>query len=126
MKGEYLSEIVSEDDIKEGALNLIYAPCGSGKTTYALNDLSLYSFANYGNVPLYLIDTVNGKEQLLRSGRTAIDPWTEQEYWYIPGIMKVMTYAGYASMAQNAPDKDPAADTLVICDELHNAIKWSK
>lgn len=65
LKGEYLSEIVSEDDIKEGALNLIYAPCGSGKTTYALNDLSLYSFANYGNVPLYLIDTVNGKEQLI-------------------------------------------------------------
>lgn len=126
MNGEYLSEIVSEDDIKEGALNLIYAPCGSGKTTYALNGLSLYGFANYGNLPLYLIDTVNGKEQLLRSGKSVIDPWTEQEYWYIPGIMNVMTYAGYAFMAQNAPDRDPAADRLVICDELHNAIKWSK
>ena len=35
MRGKYLSEIVDIDDFEENKLNLIYAPCGCGKTTFA-------------------------------------------------------------------------------------------
>lgn len=34
MKGtKFLSELISENDFQPGALNLLVAPCGSGKTT---------------------------------------------------------------------------------------------
>lgn len=126
MKGKFLEYIVKTDDIKEGALNLIYAPCGSGKTTFAKTILSQYSVDNFLCTPLYLIDTVNGKEQLLRGGEIKYNPWTDEPYWELPGVATVMTYAGYYTMASNCPVRDIGGDTLVICDELHNAVKWSR
>ena len=66
MKGDFLSDIIDFDDLgKCGYLNLIVAPCGSGKTTLALNHLA----PMYGNPAraLYLIDTVAGQDQLLQN-----------------------------------------------------------
>lgn len=126
MRGEFLSNIVATDDIKTGALNLIHAPCGSGKTEFAKTKLSQFSRENFLLPPLYLIDTVNGKEQLLKGGEEKYGDWSDEPYWEIPGILRVMTYAGYYTMAANNPKLDCGDATLVICDEFHNAIKWSK
>ena len=66
MDGDFLSNIIVFDELhKSGYLNLIVAPCGSGKTTLALNHLA----PMYGNPAraLYLIDTVAGQDQLLQN-----------------------------------------------------------
>lgn len=128
MEEKYLSEIVDVNDIEKGKLNLITAPCGCGKTTFATDVL-----AKFGNQlhmcenTLYLIDTKTGKDQLLHTGILTENPWTGDEYWEIPGIMRVMTYAAYATIVEAAPKHDYwDSGCMIICDELHNAVKWSK
>ena len=97
MKGEYLKYIVDVDEIKDTGLNLIFAPCGSGKTTFAREVLKDLNPNPWGADMLYLIDGSVGKEQLLRSkGAICTENfWTGKEEWSLSGI-KVMTYAGYA------------------------------
>lgn len=128
MTGEYLSNLVDVNDIECGKLNLIYAPCGSGKTTFAKGKLAKFAKSNYlCGFPLFLIDTAIGKEQFLQSGYVEENPWTNEPYWVVPGIGKVMTYAGYGKLMECAPKYDYVGfDGLVVCDELQNAIQWSK
>ena len=128
MEEKFLSEIVNVEDIEEGKLNLIHAPCGCGKTTFATKVLAKYGNENYGcDNTLFLIDTKTGKDQLLHGGILKENEWTGVEYWEIPGIMRVMTYAGYATLVEKAPKYDYwTQDCLIVCDELHNAVKWSK
>ena len=61
---KYLSELVSIDMLQKDKLNIIEAPTGSGKTYFALNYIPTAIKDAYHKV-LYLIDTINGKEQLL-------------------------------------------------------------
>lgn len=128
MTGEYLSNLVDVNDIECGKLNLIYAPCGSGKTTFAKGKLAKFAKNNYlCGFSLFLIDTAIGKEQFLQSGYVEENPWTNEPYWVVPGIGKVMTYAGYGKLMECAPKYDYVGfDGLVVCDELQNAIQWSK
>lgn len=128
MEEKYLSQIVDVNDIEEGKLNLINALCGCGKTTFATEVLAKYGNKQYGcDNTLYLIDTAVGKEQLLHTGVPRENEWTGIEYWEIPGIMRVMTYAAYATLVAMAPEHDYWTQyCLIVCDELHNAIKWSK
>lgn len=130
MKGEYLSNIINIDDIKNEGLNLIYAPCGSGKTTFAKEKLKSLNenMDVFREELLYLIDGSVGREQLLRSKGARLDYnyWTGEEEWKLPGI-KVMTYAGYAVLNQKAPEHDIwKKNSVIVCDELHNEIAWSK
>ena len=77
---------------------------------------------------LYLIDGRAGKEQLLQSkgSQETINFWTGEPEWHLPGII-VMTYAGYAFLNQKKPEQDTwKIDSLIVCDELHNLVKWSK
>jgi len=64
MKGtKYLDEVIDINEIQSGRLNLIKAPAGSGKTTFTLNTPPKI-FKDKHNM-VYLIDTINGKQQLL-------------------------------------------------------------
>ena len=65
---KWLSEAVHADEIEKGVLNIVCAPVGSGKTTWALDVLSNTVSSKYKM--LYLIDTKNGKEQLLKHPAT--------------------------------------------------------
>lgn len=156
MTGEYLSDIVNLDDIQPGKINLIYAPCGSGKTTFAKTKLLKFyvygdDYLEYGDKVeeyadihwstsfkdhirhtndkiLYLIDSSIGKEQLLQSDGAyqTFNSWTGEEQWELPGFT-VMTYAGYGMLCKQAPDKNRwSSCSMIVCDELHNAVKWSK
>ena len=127
MEEKFLSELVDVSDIEEGKLNLIKSPCGSGKTTFATNVLAKFGNEQYlCENTLYLIDTAVGKEQLLRTGEYMESAYGT-EYWKTPGVMRVMTYAAYATLVDAAPEYDYWTDfCLIICDELHNAVKWSK
>lgn len=128
MTGEYLNNLVDVNDIECGKLNLIYAPCGSGKTTFAKGNLAKFAEEKYlCGFQLFLIDTAIGKDQFLQSGYVEENPWTNEPYWVVPGIGKVMTYAGYGKLMECAPKYDYVGiDGLVVCDELQNAIQWSK
>lgn len=125
MTGKYLEEIIHIDDIRLGELNLITSGCGSGKTTFSIKISKIlnHSLSN----TLYLIDTAIGKEQLKADkGQMFIDSLTGHGYWKIKGIT-VMTYAGFAKLCEVAPEQNLwRENSLIICDELHNPIKWMK
>lgn len=71
MKGsKYLTELVDCSTFQKGKLNLIEAPTGCGKTYFALKHIPslvknpLYKVA-------FLIDTTNGKEQIMKKYHSA-------------------------------------------------------
>ena len=61
---KYLSELIDLSALKIDALNVVKAPTGSGKTYFALTAIpeSIGEKALWQVV--YLIDTINGKEQI--------------------------------------------------------------
>lgn len=132
MTGEYLSNIVDVDDLQENKLNLIFAPCGSGKTTFAKTVMKEVHESYYDSYfhedMLCLIDTAMGKEQLLHSdgAEEMFNFWTDEVYWKLPGIT-VMTYSGYQTLCEKAPEKNLwKENSVIICDELQEEILWSK
>ena len=71
MKGSrFLTELVDCSTFQKGKLNLIEAPTGCGKTYFALKHIP-----SLVKKPLYkvafLIDTTNGKEQIMRKYHSA-------------------------------------------------------
>ena len=52
---KYLQDVINIDDLKTGKINIIEAPCGSGKTTFAIRKLQEH-FRRC--TTLYLTDTV--------------------------------------------------------------------
>lgn len=150
MKGETLSElIIIDEDLKQGSLNLIEAGCGAGKTYFAVEKLA----KKYGaDKTVFLIDTVAGKEQLLKE-RDCIE--LREKYWseiqrdymkdnfehecitqetiqaferWLDDQITVMTYGQFAYWC----DRDMSSVTkykCVVCDEIHNLInfiEWGK
>ena len=59
---EALKDVLSTSNFVHGMFNLIVAPCGSGKTTAAINVIS--KLASSPRTVLMLIDTRNGMERL--------------------------------------------------------------
>lgn len=60
---KYLSDVLGFDEFEKHKVNLIIAPCGSGKTTYVEN-----MAANSGRRILYLVDTRLALEAVRRRG----------------------------------------------------------
>ena len=122
MEGDFLSDIIDFDKVGGYRyLNLIVAPCGSGKTTLALNHLA----PMYGNPAraLYLIDTVAGQDQLLQNPRFRCYDKDWREYFSDTpikddGKVVVMTYARFGTLCKYFPNWHIGLDTI-ICDEIH-------
>ncbi len=132
MQGKYLSEIVNIKNLKKEKMNLISAPCGCGKTTFAKTKLKElheeYKDPFFQPDMLYLIDTAMGKEQLINSKEAQVEYsyWSIEPYWKLPGIT-VMTYAGYETLCEKAPDYNQWVNkSVIVCDELQEEILWSK
>lgn len=128
MKGtKYLDEAVDINEIKSGQLNLIEAPVGSGKSHFALNVLPRGLKDKHNMV--YLIDTVNGKQQLQRQDNVGDFNalWKELvengiAYFGEEEIV-VMTYAKFGTLA--AEDGDFGINLeLIVCDEIHNLVRF--
>lgn len=62
-KRKYLVEAIHEEEICNGQLNIVEAPVGSGKTTWALRHLAKELDSPLSMI--YLIDTKNGNEQIV-------------------------------------------------------------
>lgn len=124
---KWLSEAIHSDEIQKGTLNLVCAPTGSGKTHWALRVLPHTVSQPYRMV--YLIDTINGKEQLLKSDRTQFysDEWRETvqngAVWFGEAVagnkIVVMTYAKFGFLADRYSQFGFSFE-LIVCDEIHN------
>ena len=130
MKGsKYLSDLVDTSLLKKDMLNIIQAPTGSGKTYFALTYIpSLTTDALYNVV--YLIDTINGKEQILRNYNA-----TSEYYGWAKEVdenamlfdddnrVVILTYAKFGYLSQQYTDFHANFD-YIICDELPSLIAF--
>ena len=125
MEKKYLGNdgVINLTELQSGKMNLIVAPCGSGKTTFVEEKLCKYS---QGRNLLYLIDSKNGltafksrgTEKRIRDG----------EIYYVHSGITAMTYAGFAVYCQYNPGGEvwDTEDAWIVCDELQSVIKWEK
>ena len=121
---KYLSEAIHQDEIKPYCLNLIRAPVGCGKTYWALNTLAA-SLEDKTKM-LYLIDTVNGRDQLLFHNpitkyydslwRNDVLRGTD---WFGDTKVVVMTYAKFGSIVIDYPSFGDSF-RYILCDEIHS------
>ena len=130
MKGsKYLSEMVDVSLLKKDRLNIIKAPTGSGKTYFALTHIPNLAADAIHNV-VYLIDTINGKEQILRNYNAISEyyGWAreadENGMWFDDDRhIVILTYAKFGYLSQNYTDFHANFD-YIICDELHSLIAF--
>lgn len=132
MEGDFLSDIIDLDEVGDyGRLNLIIAPCGAGKTTFALQHLAPM-YRNPARA-LYLIDTVAGQDQLLQNPKfRCYDKDWRADFTDTPikddGKIVVMTYARFGTLCKYFPNWYIGLDTI-ICDEIHKLFEmrlWNK
>lgn len=134
---KYLTEAVHMEDIKTGVMNVIQAPCGSGKSYFALHTLP--ETVSRNSKLLYVIDTINGREQKLKEENTTPygTGWEElirrgtQEWegigepfydFYDEDKIVVITYAKFGVLAERYPDFGYQFE-VIVCDELHSGVE---
>lgn len=130
MKGsKHLSELVNIADLRIDLLNIIKAPTGSGKTYFALTHIPSQTYDAIHNV-VYLIDTINGKEQILHNYNATSEYWRwardvdDGGMWFSPDDrVIVITYAKFGVLIDRYPDFHKNFD-YIICDELHSLFKF--
>jgi DNA or RNA helicases of superfamily II len=128
--GAYISEAIDPKDFEENSLNIVEAPCGSGKSYFA-RQLPERMGIERGRT-LMLCDTRNLKNGLSKmNNMIASDEWykmflkanMEDEFVNPDSFIKVMTYYTFGKRLI----RDKAAlkgIKLIICDEFHNAFKF--
>jgi len=107
-------------------MNIIVAPCGSGKTTAAINKLA--PLASSPRKALFLIDTHNGNVRLANeeaftmpyqfyeySLKNAAFPFTDGD----PTKIVATTYAQFGVWVRHNPQLVSYFD-IIVCDEAHN------
>ena len=125
---KFLSELVDISNLHTQELNIIEAPTGSGKSYFALNYIPSLVDDPYHKI-VYLIDTRNGKEQIIDNYEVATPEYWS---WYhdIFGMnftenknVVVMTYAKFGIHCCDEPTFPDCFD-YIICDELPSLIKF--
>ena len=130
MKGtKYLSELVDCSAFQKERLNIIKAPTGCGKSYFALHHIPTLTEDALHNV-VYLIDTINGKEQLVRNYNAISEyhGWSkeveEDGMWFDPNNqVVVLTYAKFGYIFTKYHDFYKKF-TYIVCDEIHNLLKF--
>ncbi len=132
MKGtKFLSELVDCSTLQKEQLNIIKAPTGSGKSYFALHHIPSLTEDAVHNV-VYLIDTINGKEQIVRNYNAISEyhGWSqevkEEGFWFDPNNkVVVITYAKFGYLFTKYTDFYKKF-AYIICDELHSLLKFEK
>lgn len=130
MKGtKYLSELVDCSALQKGQLNVIKAPTGSGKTYFALNYIPSLTNDALHNV-VYLIDTINGKEQIVRNYKATSEyyGWSKEVelggMWFEPdNRVVVITYAKFGVLVEQNIEFYKNF-SYIICDEIHSLLRF--
>lgn len=131
MKGtKFLSDVLDMSHFEKGFMNVIYAPCGSGKTTCAIKHIA--PLASSSKKVIYLIDTRIGKERLSHEeGLTAPCPYYDNEimngmgFWENDDKIVVTTYAQFGVWCERHPGFAEKYE-YIICDEPQNLVLFSK
>lgn len=117
----YLSDSIIYESFKLGALNLICAPCGSGKTTAAFETIPQY-LKILPKRSLILINTISGAEEFVKDERAYYYDYNGPEWdtFFTPQYNKptVMTYALFGAKVKSG-ELDPEVYDYLVCDELH-------
>lgn len=129
----FVSDVIDMSSIVKGKLNLVYAPCGSGKTYFIEHKLK-DSNQNPLQDMLYLAPTVALSEAFMSRGvpRQYIGrDGGLAECWKQDGAT-AMTYAAFGARIKRAKDEGAYKEelfwndhSLICADELSQAIKQS-
>lgn len=129
---KYLSQLVSPSMLSQNKLNIIKAPTGSGKTYFALTAIPS-AVEDPAHRIVYLIDTINGKEQILQNynARPLYRMWEteldginfDNDMFETDRRIVIITYAKFGVLLDRDPDFHKHFD-YIICDELHSLIKF--
>ena len=133
MKGtKYLSDLISENDFQTGKLNLLVAPCGSGKTTLFLEKTA--GSMRDRHKMLYLIDTAIGNNYLIRQHANIAkfydDIWfasvsNPKNVCFEEKKVVIITYAKFGWLVRHNPDFGHLFE-YIICDEFHNCYDFAR
>lgn len=126
----YISEVVSVSDFDRDTINLIFSPCGSGKTTFI--ETTLKDYAQKANRDLlYLAPTCALRDAVNSRGEEYIDvcpDGREIRRLKQKGIT-AMTYAKFGSMIAKAKEQDTydaskfwGSNSVICLDEMHQAV----
>lgn len=130
-KREFLSEVISNKGfkIKNGKLNLIISPTGTGKTTYFFNELSKQYKQKYRIV--YLVDTNMLEASMLFKYNDKMKEYdkswfNELKFDCVKNEDKivVMSYQKFGLLLKHN-DKILNDIDLLVIDEAHNLLKYS-
>ena len=126
----FISDVIDMRELVGGKLNLIYAPTGTGKTTFVETALKRYSEC-FSQELLYLVPTRSLSEAIKRRGRKRTKRYENgavAEWWEQDG-MRVMTYAafGYAIQYERQegtyqPERWWSKGALICLDELSQGV----
>ena len=126
---KYLSELVDSSALQKGKLNVIKAPTGSGKTYFALQHIPSLTEDTVHEI-VYLIDTINGKEQIIRNYNAISEyhKWSQEVedggMWFDPrNEVVILTYAKFGYLITKYLDFYKKF-RYIVCDELHNLLKF--
>lgn len=125
-QGVFLSEALDYKSFQLGKLNLIQAPCGSGKTTAAFESIPQYLQVEPKR-SLILINTVSGAEEFVQDDYAYHYEYNGKEWdsTFLPQYDKptVLTYAMFG--AQFKKGNIVLSDyNYIVCDELHTLNKY--
>jgi len=139
MTGKYfLSDILHPSRFKQGFINLIKAPVGSGKTHFALNELPKHAINN--DYMLFITDTNMNRDQIISTFDNACEydkswreflnnqpkPKIDKRWgtWRCNSKITVMNYAQVAALFFYGHKFDWSKFDYIVCDELHNLIYY--
>lgn len=120
------------ENLQKDKLNIIKSPTGSGKTYFALTAIPS-TVADPSHKIVYLIDTINGKQQILHNynARPLYSLWEneveginfENDMFETDNRIVIITYAKFGVFLTRNPDFHKNFE-YIICDELHSLIKY--
>ena len=128
---KFLSDVLDTSLFEKGFFNVIWAPCGSGKTTAAINKIA--PLASAPRKAIYLIDTRIGKERLSLLPKLVTPYYDYADSIYDPhcGFFEDMDKVGVTTYAQfgywcSIHPSFAERYELIICDEPHNLVLFSE
>ena len=128
---KFLSQVVALDTLQTDKLNIIKAPTGSGKTYFALTAIPA-TLTDAVHKVVYLIDTINGKEQILKNynARSIYHHWDVEVkddalFFETDERIVIITYAKFGILLEKNPDLHEHFE-YIICDELHSLFKFQR
>ena len=127
----YLSDVLDTSHFEKGFFNVIDAPCGSGKTTAAIERIA--PLASSFDRAIYLIDTKLGKDRLSKEEKLTV-PYKEyandvSKHFFAlenEGKICVTTYAQFGLWCYRFGLDLPDYFEYIICDEPQNLVNFSE